>query len=58
MEVKGQWTLKGRKVVSEDKTFDIITRTHCQHAYPGKNKTFDLVRQDYYLTKSDGISTS
>ena len=45
---------KDRRVVLEDMTFDVITRVHCQHAHPGKNKTFDLVRQDFYgITKEE-----
>lgn len=43
-----------RKVIPEDLSFDTITRMHCQHAHPGKNKTFDLVRERYYgITKEE-----
>jgi len=34
--------MKDRQVVSEDMAFDTITRIHCLHAHPGKNKTFDF----------------
>ena len=41
-----------RKVILEDSVFHTITGVHCHHAHPGKNKTFDLVRQRFYgITK-------
>ena len=36
--------MEDRKVISEDIAFNTITGVHCQHAHPGKNKTFDFVR--------------
>ena len=43
-----------RKVVLEDGAFETIVRIHCQHAHPGKNKTFDLLRERYYgITKEE-----
>ena len=45
-----------RQVISADRAFDTITTVHCQHAHPGKNKTFDLIREKYYgITKEEVI---
>ena len=38
---------KDRRAVPEDVAFDTITSMHCQHAHPGKNKTFELLRQKF-----------
>jgi len=40
--------IKDRQVVPEDMAFDTITRIHCLHAHPGKNKIFDFLREEYY----------
>ena len=45
-----------REVILEDHAFDIIFRAHCQHAHPGKNKTFDLIRERYYGITKDEVS--
>jgi len=48
--------IKDRQVVSEDMAFDTITRIHCLHAHPGKNKTFDFLREEYYGITKEEIS--
>ena len=45
-----------REVILEDLAFDTIIRAHCQHAHPGKNKTFDLIRERYYGITKDKVS--
>ena len=35
--------IKDRNVVLEEMAFDTIAQIHCQHAHPGKNKSFDLL---------------
>lgn len=48
-----------RKVISIDMTFNTIVKVHSQHAHPGKNKTFDLLRQEFYgITKEEVSSYS
>ena len=43
-----------RKVIPSESAFDTITTIHCKHAHPGKNKTFDLIREKYYgITKEE-----
>lgn len=43
-----------REVILEACAFEMIIRAHCQHAHPGKNKTFDLIREKYYgITKEE-----
>ena len=43
-----------RKVIPSESAFDTITTMHCKHAHPGKNKTFDLIREKYYgITKEE-----
>ena len=42
-----------RKVVPKDAAFK---KLHCQHAHPGKNKTFDLIQQRFYgITKEEYV---
>ena len=46
--------MEDRKVISEDIAFNTITGVHYQHAYLGKNKTLDLVREKFYgITKEE-----
>jgi len=42
------------RVVSGGMAFDTITRIYCLHAHPGKNKTLDLLREEYYGIKEVG----
>ena len=43
-----------RKVVPEAQALDTIATLHCQYAHPRKNKTFYLLREEYYaITKEE-----